>query len=264
MKNPFVACLAFALTLALPAAADFAPLRVGNTWTYKGSVHIRAWSNPPETRFQEHLELRVTRFASAPDGGVWSIQVRDSLSDRTQGGIGSMLPLKDTVLAFTLMLKENPDGTLSRVSPRPLNLPAPAFHSLFANQVAENIFFRSHMAPPTFRELEGENGGYVALETDTRFPDPMGKSWLVNDVGLYWMDLSTGPMCDVLFRTLLLERFNGRVVNLGLPVPKPPLAKESRIACAILRRPSGALSALRIPSGASLDFLGRTLSDTRP
>ena len=88
------------------AVADFAPLRMGSEWTYKGKIELQGYGDngsPVSVKENELLTLKVTSMFSYGDTLKYRISMRDSLFKREHvfGGYSSSRPFvpPDTVVS---------------------------------------------------------------------------------------------------------------------------------------------------------------------
>jgi hypothetical protein len=86
------------------------------------------------------------------------------------------------------------------------------------------------------------------------------RTWFVDGVGLFWLERSgIGADCSRMKRILVLDSFNGRPVDIGIPTPSSPLAKETKINCTAIRRSGMGAPVLRPGGRSDFDLRGRRL-----
>lgn len=271
--------VAAALAAAAGASADFAPLKVGNTWTYKGVFHVRpmisSWG--PSITDSESVSLKVVSRRSSGDSILFEVELRDSLFRRAwdyrAAGRDSIAHPADTVLkatrtivsvgdAVTLLPKPQDDVTVTFPYASNPRYKYPVFNGL-AYLIAHNAL------PGTPTPVAGTPARYRAYDVTEVFPgygSTRWDAWYLDNAGMYWgsMREDWGAGCGPLFqRVHRLERFNGERIDLVAEPPAVPLLKEAaeaRIACSLARRAPGGRIAFPLGNrNVTADLAGRIL-----
>lgn len=249
---------------ASAGAAEYVPLKVGNTWVYREQYQPFPYYRYDSPKWESNKSKITFKVKSGPDP-FWMISRTDSLYDRVEhaGAQPGGTPLKDSV--FTEILDLRIDDSLPQV----------LHHNRMGYPVSDtsNIFFYLHDHPwPRTGELDtvpGTTGGARVVETHgwiAANKAPSGtleerRAWYLDGVGLYWglqgrdMSASCGFIDGPEW---MLESFNGKTFDVGRIPYDSPLAKVGKITCSI--RPLASFAGPRRLldfGGSRFNLLGR-------
>lgn len=247
------------------AMADFAPLAVGNRWTYEGTLVIQG-SFGDEYRSGESLNLEVTSQRRSGDTLIHSIRMRDSLYSRqrkTSSAPAADLP--DTLLVQTWKFGSVGDEVFRYAQPDSGILPETgqlSFPGKPFSVFGSSLLFAAH------RNLPGDPvavpGGPAGLvRTANSSAGTYWQDWFLDGVGAVWENtfLSAGASCGpTLRRDLYLRKFNGQPVSIGIDPPPPALAKEAKPSCSLRYRKGGRVGIASPIPGIVVDLAGRALA----
>jgi len=241
--------------------ADFAPLKIGNTWVYRGSHQNSAGSNWiwKREQNQEELKVKVLTNITSGDTNFYTVAFSDSLFTRQlplhDSTPGSYQNLKDTVIKITKTyfdLKKNPI----------LRMQKDIDGSIFTTV---DPFFSNHDSlGRNFTPLVGPKPGFNVMEGNWYGQGSSG--WIIDNYGIYWFHNETtndGCGTSLMIQNLILSTFNGNAVDIGFSPPIPALPKISqteKVTCKIIQRKNRAMVVRANQKNLKeMDMIGREL-----